>query len=195
MIRRLSLPEIVVFTSLLVSGVLLRWLLRDIPNFAPVAGIALFAGFYFSSRLVAASLPLLIMAFSDLFIGGYAPQMMALVYGMLAFPVLFRGWLHAVWDAPRHPARKPVVTLVTCGLVASCLHFLVTNLGSWLWFDMYDRTWSGLVECYVAAVPFFRFTLAGDLFFSFMLFGGYTAAWAAGMVPDTQRLAAERGAS
>ena len=31
----------------------------------------------------------------DWFIGGYNPTLMALVYGMLAFPVIMRGWLRS----------------------------------------------------------------------------------------------------
>ena len=38
---------------------------------------------------------------------------------------------------------------------------------------MYPLTLSGLAACYVAAVPFFQNTLAGDLFYSGLLFGGF----------------------
>jgi hypothetical protein len=37
----------------------------------------------------------------------------------------------------------------------------------------YPPTLSGLAECYVAAIPFFQNTLAGDLLFSALLFGGF----------------------
>ena len=50
---------------------------------------------------------------------------------------------------------------------------LVTNFGCWILFDHYAKTWSGLWECYTMAVPFFRYTVAGDLFFACMTFGGY----------------------
>jgi hypothetical protein len=36
---------------------------------------------------------------------------------------------------------------------------------------MYPKTWSGLVSCYVAALPFFRRGLAGDLLFTAVMFG------------------------
>ena len=39
--------------------------------------------------------------------------------------------------------------------------------------SMYAPTWSGLVECYVLAIPFFRNTVAGDLFFVAVMFAAY----------------------
>jgi hypothetical protein len=36
---------------------------------------------------------------------------------------------------------------------------------------MYPKTLSGLMTCYAAAVPFFRRGIAGDMFFTAVLFG------------------------
>jgi hypothetical protein len=38
---------------------------------------------------------------------------------------------------------------------------------------MYPANAAGLVKCYVAALPFLRNMLTGDLFWGFLLFGGY----------------------
>jgi hypothetical protein len=35
---------------------------------------------------------------------------------------------------------------------------------------------AGLEACYVAAIPFFQNTLAGDLFYASLLFGGFAVA-------------------
>ena len=64
----------------------------------------------------------------------------------------------------------------------SLVFFLVTNLFVWAesLFDgplaMYPPTWAGLVECYTAAVPFYRTALLGDLFYCGVLFGGLALA-------------------
>jgi hypothetical protein len=60
-------------------------------------------------------------------------------------------------------------------LTASISFFVVSNFAVWaVWRDMYPATWNGLMACYVAALPFFRNTLASDLFFSAAFFGvGY----------------------
>jgi hypothetical protein len=56
------------------------------------------------------------------------------------------------------------------------LFFILTNLGVWALTPLYPKTLSGLSECYVAALPFFRNTLAGDLLYSGLLFGGLAMA-------------------
>ena len=56
------------------------------------------------------------------------------------------------------------------------LFFTVTNLAVWAFSGMYPDTGTGLVACYAAALPFFQNTLAGDLWFSTILFGGMALA-------------------
>ena len=77
--KRQNLVQGVVFVLLVLVGAQVRIWLQDLPNFAPVAALALFAGYYFRSWLLALCLPLSIMAISDLAIGGYDWRMMALV--------------------------------------------------------------------------------------------------------------------
>ena len=177
-VKQATIIECGMFCGLVAAGVGLRLAFRDVPNFAPVAALALFAGYYFRSALTAVAVPLLVMAATDLVIGGYAWHMMAVVYGMLALPALLRSWVRRGFDLrtgePKSCA-KALAGLLSCSLASSVLFYIVTNFGAWLWFDMYDRTWAGLLECYVRALPFFRYTLAGDACFAFVLFGGY--AW------------------
>jgi len=178
-VKRQNLVQGVVFVLLVVVGAQVRIWLQDLPNFAPVAALALFAGYYFRSWLLALCLPLSIMAISDLAIGGYDWRMMALVYGMLALPVAFRSVLRRHLNLDQGGLRSASLAatgLIGCGLASSVLFFLITNFGSWLWFNMYEHSVSGLVQCYVMAIPFFRYTLCGDLFFAVVLFSGYAVA-------------------
>ena len=66
--------------------------------------------------------------------------------------------------------------LLGCSLGASVWFFLATNFAHWVFYDMYAKTAAGLLQCYAAALPFFRYTLAGDLGFACLLFGGYALA-------------------
>jgi hypothetical protein len=45
-----------------------------------------------------------------------------------------------------------------------------------MWYGIYEHTFAGMLHCYVQAIPFFRYTLAGDLFFAVALFGSYAVA-------------------
>ena len=38
---------------------------------------------------------------------------------------------------------------------------------------IYPKTWVGVVEAYVAGIPFFLNTISGDLFFTSVLFGSF----------------------
>lgn len=54
------------------------------------------------------------------------------------------------------------------------LFFLVTNFGSWLEQAYpYGYSLAGLMDCYAAAIPFYKGTLVGDVVFSAGLFGAH----------------------
>ena len=63
-----------------------------------------------------------------------------------------------------------LVRVAGASLAASVSFFLVSNFGSFLFMDMYPKTWAGLAECYTLAIPFFRSTLVSDMVFSLAFF-------------------------
>lgn len=132
-------------------------------NATPVMAIALFAGTYLSKRW-AILLPLIIVAVSDLIIGWHNTVPFTwgafLLTGLLAWGI----------------RSRPTATRVLAGaLGGSLLFFVLTNFGVWVAGGLYPRTIAGLWECYVAAIPFFRGTLVGDLLYTAMFFVGYNA--------------------
>lgn len=185
-VKRQTIVELSVLVLLVAAGAATRVLFRDIPNFAPIAAMSLFAGYYFRSGLWAVCVPLAAMTISDLFIGGYEWQMMLVVYGMLALPVVARGVLRRFLKLHQGRLRDTgaaLAGLLGCSVAASVLFFLTTNFAWWPWTAMYSHDAAGLAECFAAGLPFFRYTLLGDLFYATVLFGGYAAAvqlgWAA----------------
>ncbi len=48
-------------------------------------------------------------------------------------------------------------------LSASLLFWIWTNFGVWLVSGLYTKTFPGLITCYIAALPFLRNSLLGDL--------------------------------
>lgn len=175
------LSEASLMVALVALGVGLRLYFRDLPNFAPVAALALFSGYLFRGWLTALSVPLAVMAISDYFIGGYAWQVTVVVYASLALPVALRSVVRR-WMSLKHNGLKSALTasagLMTCALGSSLVFYLTTNLACWIWFDT-DHTASGLLHNYLSALPFYRYTVAGDLLFAFGLFGVH-AFWAQG---------------
>ena len=72
--------------------------------------------------------------------------------------------------------RRHPLNIAVAAVSSSVLFFVLTNFAVWARGVLYPLTSAGLVECYVAAIPFFGNTLAGDLFYSTVLFGSLAIA-------------------
>jgi hypothetical protein len=130
-------------------------------NFTPIAAMALFGGVYLDKKY-AIIIPLAALFLSDLFLG--FNQSMPYVYGSFIITGLIGMWLRT---------HKTFGNIVLGTLVSSIIFFLVTNFGFWLAFSLYPKTWAGQMEAYLMALPFFRNTLLGDLFYTGAFFGAY----------------------
>ena len=136
-------------------------LLPHPPNVTPLVAMALAGGVYFDKKY-AFILPILALVVSDIFLGFHAT--VPFVYGSFLMIVLLGVWLKS---------HKKVVTVAAGSIASSLFFFVVTNFGVWLtgggWY--YPKTLSGLVECYVLALPFLQNALLGDLAFTAVIFG------------------------
>jgi len=135
------------------------------PNFSPIDAMALFSGAYLGRRGLAFAAPLAALFLSDLVLGFYAG--MDFVYASVALVVLI-GWALS--------GRRTPVRVGLAALAGAIAFFVVTNFGMWLFSGFYPLTPAGLEACYVAAIPFFQNTVAGDLFYATILFGGFALA-------------------
>ncbi len=71
--------------------------------------------------------------------------------------------------------KKPL-PILGAALVASSVFYFTTNLAVWSSSQLYPKTADGLIACYVAGIPFFGNTIAGDLFYTGFLFGVFAVA-------------------
>ena len=136
------------------------------PNVTAVGALALFSGARLR-RGASFAIPLAAMALSDLLIdfGSGRPLLTpvrAAVYGGFAATVLLGRFL-------QH--RSGIARLAALSLSSSVIFFAVTNLAMWVEGGIYPRSASGLAACYVAALPFFRNEIFGDLAWTAVLFG------------------------
>jgi hypothetical protein len=156
--------------SLTVGAALLR-LAPHPPNFAPIGGAALFGGAKLRGWQ-AYLVPLLAMAVTDpirsWMEGGFpAYSWFTLITysSFLISVVLGRLFL-------RH--SQSVTRIAAVAFLGSLQFFLITNFAMWAGAQtLYTHTWAGLVECYIAALPFFGRTVLADLFYTGILFGAY----------------------
>lgn len=157
--------EFLVGAILILLGAISR-LLPHPPNFTPISAIALFGSVYFPKKL-SLTLPILAMLISDIFLGFYQPSLMLSVYGSFILCLILGFWLkkHKKWH-----------TVLGGSIFCSILFFIITNFAVWAFTSWYPKTIGGFIECYTLALPFFKNSLLGDLFYVTIFFGIYEAA-------------------
>ena len=135
------------------------------PNFSPIAALAVFGGAQFNDKRLAFLMPLAAMFLSDLILGLHS--LMPVIYGSFALIVCLGFWVQRNQNLRR---------IGGAALVGALLFFITTNFGVWWLTSFYPKTGGGLLACYTEAIPFFWNTLASDLIFTAVLFGGLRAA-------------------
>jgi len=146
---------------LLILFLFVTRIIPHVPNVAPIAAMSLFVGSKMHWRY-AVIIPLIAMFMSDYFLGFHST--MIFVYGSFLLIALIGILLRKY--------KNPAVIL-GASLASSLLFFIITNFGVFIAGDLYPRTYQGFLECYLAALPFFRNTLIGDLAYTTVLFGGF----------------------
>lgn len=154
-------PRLTTLVTMIAAAAATR-LIPHPPNLTSVTALALFGGAYFSNRRLAFVVPLIALLLSDFILGLY-PHM-EVQYFSFALIVCIGFRLQPRRTAPR---------IAGAALLSALVFFVVTNLGVWAFDSLYPKTFSGLIACYVAAIPFFRGTLLGDLIYTAILFGGF----------------------
>jgi hypothetical protein len=149
---------------LITLGIITRFLPHP-ANFAPIGAIALFGALYLPKKY-ALVIPLLAMFISDIFIGFYSWQIMLSVYICFGLSGIMGLIIRN---------HKNLFSVLSVTLLSSVLFFLITNAAVWVFGTMYAHNFSGLIQSYLMAIPFFRNSLLGDLFYAGVLVGGYEA--------------------
>ncbi len=145
-------------------------------NLAPVGALGLFCGSVIKEKRYAFLFAILAQLIGDLYIQlftswpGFYGIEQAFVYGGLLMVTLLGTQM-------RQPKALRVLGF---SIAASVLFFIVSNFGVWVAIqtgksDLYNygTGLTGLINTYIAALPFFKNSLIGDLTGSTVLFGSY----------------------
>jgi hypothetical protein len=151
--------------AFLIGFDVLARVLPHAPGVWPVAASALFAGRMLRVPGLALVVPLAAVALSNFALAADDWRVALVVYAAIALPAL-AGMLTRRWRG----ALPIAATMISCSLI----FFAATNFAVWAFNGMYPMNFQGLIDCYVAALPFLDKTVMGDLFFTAALFGG---AW------------------
>lgn len=144
-------------------------LFMGIPNFEPIGAMALFGGAVISSRRLALIIPLLALLFGDLLLAAWSPAYadylkrgeFVWVYGsFIAVALIGRAILRS---------DRSGLNILKGAVLSSLLFFVVTNFGTWSSGLLYSRDLSGLIQCYVAGLAFYKQDLFGSFFLNSLM--------------------------
>ena len=162
---------------LLVVGIGSR-LIPHYPNFTAIGAISLFAAAFSGRRSIAIVIPYLAMLFSDMILNNviYAS---AYPEDYKSFIFLYRGalWSYAafglivIFGYTLFRNGVDLTRVMFGALGSSIIFFLLSNFGVWAATGAYPVSFSGLLACYTAGLPFMVNQVLGDLFYSLVLFG------------------------
>jgi hypothetical protein len=134
-------------------------------HFTPVAASLLFFGARGSRRQM--WIPLVLMAATDVVLTRFIYS-----YGLTWDQLVTWAWYAAIlWLGTNLREKSGPVQVVGAALASSVSFFLVSNFAVWTAWQMYPKTFHGLMMSYAAGLPFFRGTVESDLFFSVAFFG------------------------
>ena len=137
-------------------------------NFSPAFATCLFSGAFCTSRRLSSVLPLGTFLLSDLGIWALTGRAEWAFYPWQLAIYLCLLFCTGLGFALRE--KRTVLKLVGTGLLGCSIFFVVTNFAVWALGKTYPLTPAGLMQCYVAAIPYFRNSLMSTAFFGAVLF-------------------------
>lgn len=151
---------------LVIFGILGR-LIPHIPNVNPLTSIGLIAGVNLS-RCVAFFVLFITMFISDV---GLA---LLLGYPIFSYWTLFTYTGFAAITFAGSKLRCSQQALPFYIFCSSLGFWIWTNFGVWLTSNLYSKTLAGLSDCYIAALPFLRNSLVGDMAWGLVIWGVFS---------------------
>ncbi|HVW12690.1 MAG TPA: DUF6580 family putative transport protein [Mucilaginibacter sp.] len=139
-------------------------------NFNPVGAIALFGGTYFASKWKAYVLPLFTLFVSDIFLNHFYSGKWEILDNSSIMVYVF--FLVMVFIGTLIK-RANVWNVLGVSILGVVLHWLLTDLP---FGNLYPHTFAGYMQSLIAAIPFEKNMLFGDIVFCALLFGGFEFA-------------------
>ena len=158
--KKILSPRFIFVVTVIAIAAIYR-IIPHIPNFTPIAAMALFGGTYINRKVLAFIIPMAAMIISDLVIGLHGT--------MLAVYVSF-----AISVGIGILIRKKVniFSVILASVASSVIFFFITNIAVWYTGMVgYPMNIAGLISCFTAALAFFRTELFGTLIFNSVFFG------------------------
>ena len=167
-----KIPSKTLFVIVAIATVALSRLLPHIPNFTPIAAMALFGGAFLSNKKSAYLLTFAALLLSDILVN-------TILYNdynftnYLAQPFVWAVYFSfalTVFMGTSFQHNINVKNVAFFSVSSSLIFWLLTNFACWPNNPLYTQNLAGLINCYIAAIPFIG-NVIGDLFYNTLLFG------------------------
>lgn len=142
-------------------------------NFTPVGAIAMFGGTYFTNKFKAYLVPLITLFVSDIFVNYSYSGEWTLFYDGFAWVYVCFAAMVFIGTLIKNVNFN---TVLAGSLVGVLIHWLVTDIQPWLTGTMYNKDITGYYQSLIAAIPFEKNLLIGNLVFGAILYGGFELA-------------------
>ena len=146
-------------------------------GFAPQWAIAIFSGFLFANhKKWAFALPLLSMFLSDAIYEVLHSLKMTEIQGFYGKGQIVNYALFALVTCVGFFIKRfNAIRIGVAAIAAPTFFFILSNFSVWVENTGYLRpkTMTGLMQCYVDGIPFYKTSVMGTLLFSLVLFGTY----------------------
>ncbi len=143
-------------TAMMLVLCVLTRLIPHPPNFTPVGAMSVFAGRTLP-RGLAALLMMALLLVSDGLLAWYKG------YAWLSTDTLCVYVAYLAQIQLGYSTRSFKAGALTGATLGAFVFFFASNFGVWAFSGMYARTGAGLVDCFVAALPFFPATLISNV--------------------------------
>ena len=145
--------------------ILILALSRLIPhplNFTPIIAVAIMSGYFFKNVYLSFSVLIVAMLIADVFLGFYENMIFVYISLILISFIFYK-----------FSKKINFKNLFLFSFLGSVIFFVVSNFGVWVLESPslnnlpYEKNLSGLIECYILAIPFFHNTFLSTLVFSY----------------------------
>lgn len=160
-------------TVFIIGLILIAALSRLLPhpsNFAPLGGMALFGGYYFSKKWHSFAVTAGSWWLTDLVLNNVVYKQWFPIFTWVSpsFITVAISLLVIILISKALIKKISFNAIILASVLSSIAFFVITNFGTFL--ERYPQNIAGLTAAYTAAIPFFKNTLMGDLLYSGILF-------------------------
>ena len=142
-------------TGFFLALLILSRLLVEVPNFTPTISLIIFASLFIRNNYAVMLVVVCSQLISDYFLGFY--QSMFFVYvSYILIGVYSLYFLKRISYLP----------ILLISISAPIFFYIVTNFGVWFTMDLYSPTSKGLINSYVAGIPFLKYSVLSTIIYS-----------------------------